>query len=345
MEDRTAATDRPVTLALVGDVMLGRMVDAAIAARGFGYPWGDVLPILQRADLFLINLECALTSHQRRWRDGQGKAFYFRSDPSAVQTLKIGGVDFACLANNHAEDFEADGLLETIRVLDEAGIAHAGAGSDAESARAPAQLRVDSQRIQVLAFADHPQEWAAALSSPGINHTPVSLAPAHFSKIEGAVAAAHQLGGPVIFSIHWGPNMRSRPSSAFGDFARRVVATGADIFWGHSAHVVQGIEWWHGRPILYDTGDFLDDYAVDLELRNDLSAVFLVRMRPPRVEGIEVVPVQISRMRVNLARGTEREWFLRRFTSLCAEMGTEVVVDARQVLVPPPERQEARAGR
>jgi poly-gamma-glutamate synthesis protein (capsule biosynthesis protein) len=138
----------------------------------------------------------------------------------------------------------------------------------------------------------------------------------------------------VIFSMHWGPNMRARPTSAFRDFARRVIAAGADVFWGHSAHVVQGIEVWHGKPILYDTGDFVDDYAVDPELRNDLSGLFLLRLQPPAIARIDIVPVAIGRCQVNQARGAERDWFVERFTALCAERGTAVLAAGEALTVP-----------
>jgi poly-gamma-glutamate capsule biosynthesis protein CapA/YwtB (metallophosphatase superfamily) len=118
--------------------------------------------------------------------------------------------------------------------------------------------------------------------------------------------------------------MRARPSSEFRNFARAVLSAGADLFWGHSAHLVQGVEFWNGKPILYDTGDFVDDYVVDSDLRNDLSALFRVTIRPPRVIGLEAIPVAIDAMRVNLARGTQHARFLRHLTALCSEMGTRV---------------------
>src|SRR5262249_22308658 len=109
---------RPMTLALAGDVMLGRQVNRAIATRGSAYPWGDVLPLLRQADLFLINLECALTALNQPWHDGAYKAFYFRADPAVVTTLQHARVAFASLANNHTGDFGMDGLVETLQVLD-----------------------------------------------------------------------------------------------------------------------------------------------------------------------------------------------------------------------------------
>jgi poly-gamma-glutamate synthesis protein (capsule biosynthesis protein) len=106
--------------------------------------------------------------------------------------------------------------------------------------------------------------------------------------------------------------MRERPTPGFRDFARMVIDAGADVFWGHSAHVVQGIEAWQGKPILYDSGDFVDDYAVDPMLRNDLSALFLLHLAPPAVTRVVLLPVRISRCQVNVAHGADRDWFARR---------------------------------
>jgi poly-gamma-glutamate synthesis protein (capsule biosynthesis protein) len=324
---------RGLTIALAGDVMLGRGVNEMIRERGFAHPWGDILPAIKRADAFLINLECALTSHTQHWTDGTEKAFYFRADPGVVQTLQIARVDVASLANNHAGDFETAGLLETVRVLDATRIAHAGAGRDLAEARRPAVIEVEGYRIAVLAFTDYPQEWAAAPGRPGVNHTKVSTHPKHFTVIQQLLEAAKERADFVIFTIHWGPNMVSRPSDEFKEFARAVIDTGADVFWGTSAHVVQGIEIWHGKPILYDTGDFVDDYAVDPYLRNDLSALFLLRAHPPAIDEIELIPVEIDYARVNEAQGTEHEWFVRRFTELCGEMRTPVRIANEHLVI------------
>lgn len=302
--------------------MLGRLVDEAIRERGFAYPWGNVLPVLQQLDLFFVNLECALTAETTRWYDGEYKPFHFRADPAVVETLKVGRVDVASLANNHIGDFGEAGLLETLRVLDAAGIAHAGAGVDLAAASEPVRVTSHGVRISVVAFADYPAAWAATPTTPGFNYTHVSVDDEHFGYVARCIESARRDADLVVFSIHWGPNMRARPTDNFRRFARRVIEAGADVFWGHSAHVVQGLEVYRGKPILYDTGDFVDDYAVHEDLRNDLSALFVLRIAPPAVERVDLVLVQIAKMQVNLATGPARTWLARRLTRLCAEMGT-----------------------
>ena len=315
-----------VTLAIAGDVMLGRLVNDVLAERGPRYIWGDVTPLLWDADAFLINLECAITTRAVRWHDGHYKPFYFRADPHAVEALRIARVDFASLANNHIEDFGPDGLLDTITSLDQAGIAHAGAGRDLAQAIAPAVLRVKGQRIAILAFADYPPAWAATPTSPGLNYTTVSVLDGAFERVAAAIDAARSAADVVIFSIHWGPNMRERPPEEFRRFAHRVIEAGATIFWGHSAHVTQAVELLPRRGIiLYDTGDFVDDYVVDPDVRNDLGALFLVRLCGGVIEHAALVPTRIRHRQVNRATGDDRQVFVQRMERLCQEVGGSVV--------------------
>jgi poly-gamma-glutamate capsule biosynthesis protein CapA/YwtB (metallophosphatase superfamily) len=322
-----------VTIALAGDVMLGRFVNRTLERTGPAHPWGGLLlPLLHAADLVLCNLECALTSRWERWHDdGRYKAFYFRSEPDHVRSLSAAGVDLAVLANNHVLDFGVEGMRETVRVLDEAGISHVGAGEDEREARACARLRAGELRVAVVAFADHPAEWAAGPATPGISFAPIAAS--SLGVVADAIASARRDADLVVASFHWGPNMRARPSAAFRDFARSVVDAGADVFWGHSAHVVQGVELRVGRLVCYDTGDFLDDYAIDEDLRNDLSALFLVRVVDGRIARLDLVPVRIDHMRVDLASGDDRSRFASAFAAYSAEFGTKVVLGPERLTI------------
>ena len=125
-----------------------------------------------------------------------------------------------------------------------------------------------------------------------------------------------------MFSNHWGANFVERPAPDFRRFARRVIELGADVFYGHSAHLCQGIEIHQGKPILYDTGDFIDDYAVDPVLRNDHSCLFKLMFDQGRLQRIELVPVRLDIARVTLARGEDFEAIAVRMERLCGELGT-----------------------
>jgi poly-gamma-glutamate synthesis protein (capsule biosynthesis protein) len=128
----------------------------------------------------------------------------------------------------------------------------------------------------------------------------------------------------VVLSCHAGPNFCERPRPAFRRFARAALQGGAHVLHGHSAHVVQGIERVAGRPALYDTGDFVDDYRVRRE-RNDRSFLFLldVDAAAKRTTRVTAVPVSIARCQVNLAPEPLAAEICARMTRLCAALGTE----------------------
>ena len=103
---------------------------------------------------------------------------------------------------------------------------------------------------------------------------------------------------------------------------------------GHSAHIVQGIERIAGRPALYDTGDFVDDYRVRPE-RNDLSLLFLLDVdtatkRATRVTG---VPVTLARCQVNLAPEPLAGAICERMARLCAGLGTETAREGARLTI------------
>jgi poly-gamma-glutamate synthesis protein (capsule biosynthesis protein) len=313
------------TLAFVGDVMLGRGVNEQVGRHPPEWFWGDVLPVLRSADAAFANLECAITRHRRPWMRTP-KVFHFRADPEAVDLLHAANVRCVSLANNHVLDFEERGLLDTLRYLDEAGIAHAGAGRNRAEAGAAAFVEVAGLRIAFLAATDNEPPFAAGVDRPGTNYIDVGGDPQAAERIGRRVAALRQMGAfPIILSLHWGPNMTTAPRRAFRRFAREVTDLGVDVIHGHSAHVFHGAEVYGGGVILYDTGDFLDDYAVDPQLRNDWSFVFLVDVHPLQgLRRLRMIPVELDFARVRVARGETFDAICGRMKSRCAELGTPV---------------------
>ena len=316
------------TLALIGDVMLGRGVNEAFQTMRPQDVWGNVLPHLMQADLRIANLECALTAHHHPWTRSW-KMFHFRADPDAVRILQAARIDVCSLANNHSLDFEEQGLRDTLRTLTAASIRHAGAGIDAGEAAAPAILEVHGTspcRVALLAFTDNEPDFAAGARHPGTNYLEISLQAETLARVADGIAQARAQGADlVVFSNHWGANFVERPSPDFRRFARRVIELGADIYYGHSAHICQGIELYRGKPILYDTGDFIDDYAIDPVLRNDRSCLFKVSFMQGQLRRIELIPVMLEVAHVTLARGEDFEAIGTRMEKLCAELGTPLV--------------------
>jgi poly-gamma-glutamate capsule biosynthesis protein CapA/YwtB (metallophosphatase superfamily) len=305
-----------VKLALAGDTMLGRGVAAALDEREpASLVAQEVVDLAREADLFVLNLECCISERGQPW-PAAGKPFHFRAPPRATELLVHLGVRCLTLANNHALDFGEQALLDTFEHLAAAGIAWVGAGPDVERARAPVVLDAAGERVGVLALSDHPDDFAAAPGRPGIAWADLR------DGVPGWVGEALDLvdADVVVASPHWGPNMNDRPLRYVREAATELRRSGASLVAGHSAHVVQGVE----ERILYDLGDFLDDYRVDSRLRNDLGLLFLVDFEQGEPRRLEALPLKLEYCFTRLADGDDAAWIRGRFRALCAELGTDV---------------------
>ncbi|CAI7889225.1 unnamed protein product, partial [Closterium sp. NIES-53] len=132
----------------------------------------------------------------------------------------------------------------------------------------------------------------------------------------------------AMVCMHWGPNYAWHPSPAIRRLAHTLIdRCGANLVIGTSAHHIQGVEFHHGAPILYSCGDFIDDYAVDEEYRNDLSFLFHLHLDPVscRFTSISLFPNAIRRLQGSVHVSVEeRRWLYARMRQLCAAMGTNM---------------------
>ncbi|TRW98923.1 CapA family protein [Flavobacterium gawalongense] len=312
-------SDNTITIGLTGDVMIGRGVNATISNNGYAYPWGNVLPVLKNTDINIINLEAALTNSTKKIF----KTFNFKATPDRIKTLTVANITVANIANNHILDFSEEGLIETIQTLNAAGILHAGAGMNENEAEKPVILTTKNNTLGVLGFTDNEPRWKAGISACGVNYIDISNEN-DCNKALTAIAKLRKETDIVIVSIHWGPNMNEEPERHFVDFAHAMIDHGAAIIHGHSAHNFQGIEVYNHKLILYDTGDFVDDYVVDPYLKNDHSFFFKVEVSKQRIEKVVLIPVLISKYQVNLAIGEDYKWCIQRMQQLSAKFGTKL---------------------
>jgi poly-gamma-glutamate capsule biosynthesis protein CapA/YwtB (metallophosphatase superfamily) len=317
-----------VKLALAGDTMLGRGVATALeSCAPETLVASEVVAVAREADLFLLNLECCISERGEPWPD-PGKPFFFRAPPRATELLAHLGVDCVTLANNHALDFGQAALLDTLGHLAAAGIACVGAGADIAEARAPAVLEAGGFRLGVVAATDHPEAYAAGPDRPG-----VAFADLRRGSVPGwlreSVFASAADADAVLATVHWGPNMVAAPAPHVRAAAETLLDAGAALVAGHSAHVFHGA----GERVLYDLGDFLDDYAVDRRLRNDLGLLFLVTFDAARPVRLEALPLALDYCHTRLAEGEDAAWVRERFQAACAALGTEMAERGGRLVV------------
>jgi poly-gamma-glutamate synthesis protein (capsule biosynthesis protein) len=313
-----------VKLAFLGDLMLGRGVSRKLRHQPPEWFWGDSLPILRQADAVIANLESPITTSADRWRR-TWKFFHFKADPGAVRILTAGHVRFLCLANNHMLDYGERGLLDTLAMLDQAGIRHVGAGRTLAEASASRMLDLPRLKVGLVAATDNMPEFAATPDRPGTNHIKFGSGSPGLDWIERSVSDLRRAGAAlIVLSVHWGPNMRITPSREFRRFAHAAIERGVDVLHGHSAHVVQAIER-HGRGvILYDTGNFIDDYWKFPFRRTTWSFIFNLIIEDGRPARLQLVPILIHASPLGVATGEIFQAITQNMRSLCAEFGTRL---------------------
>lgn len=362
------ATDvsRGVTLFLCGDVMTGRGIDQAmlqsvnpviyesyvkdardyvrLAERKNGpirqpisytYSWGDALAVWRAfsPDLKIINLETSITTHPEPWPD---KPVQYRMHPANVAVLKTMGVDLVSLANNHTLDWQREGLLETLRTLQDAEIQFVGAGHDLQESAKPAVLKVRQGRVIVLAYGSEtggvPREWAATARQPGVNLLP-DLSTNTVTKISKQVKALKQPGDIVVFSVHWGSNWGYGIPDTQRLFAHWLIdSAGVDLIHGHSSHHPRAIEVYKEKLILYGAGDFINDYegiGGHDAYRGDLTLLYfpVIDSKTGKLLSVKLVPMQMRNFRLNYASAADSRWLADKLDEESRQYGARLWLD------------------
>lgn len=299
--------------------MLGRLVNRHLATAAPEHPWGNTLTLLRSADALVANLECVIADRGEPW---PGKIFTFRSDLKNVAVLAAARVTAVSLANNHSLDYGPEALRDCIAALVGHGIRPAGAGASLEAARRPAEFRVRETRVACVAFTDNEPDWEAG-PAPGVHYVPVDPRDPRFARLLTVIKEARRTNDLVIVAAHWGPNWGYAPPDEHVTAAHLFADAGADVVFGHSPHVVRGVEIYRGRPILYSCGNYVDDYAVDEVERNDESFVFCFDYAAGALQRLLLVPTMIQDFQARLAQGPDAERIVRRMQTLCGGLDTE----------------------
>lgn len=252
MEETGTEESSGVRLVFAGDVLLSDHVLAAYERGGGirGVVDQGFQDVIDGSDLFIVNEEFPFSSRGTAAAD---KQFTFRLPPEKVSIFKEMGIDLVTLANNHALDFGTDALLDTCAVLDQAGILRMGAGADLNEAKKPVYKELGGLRLAFLGASRVIPEtsWNASSSKPGMltSYDPALL----LEEIKKAKAEADY----VVVYIHWGIERDERPQEYQRTLGQQYIDAGADLVIGSHPHVLQGIEYYKGKPIVYSLGNFV----------------------------------------------------------------------------------------
>lgn len=259
-----------VTLALLGDLQLGRGVAQAHQDGDWQQALGVLKPALKRSSLALGNLESPLAAQVLQ---GSGDGYNLCAPPESVSALTTAGIDLLSLANNHASDCQANGVEQTRQILSASGLAGIGPGFQ------PFMQEVNGLKLAFLAFDDVSQ---ALEVQPAVD----------------AVKQATQSADVVIVSLHWGAEYQRSPTSRQKALAQVLTDAGADLIWGHHPHVLQPLEYINrpdGQPpalVAYSLGNALFDQPGSPQANR--SALLLVEISSQGVQSFEIIPFEID---------------------------------------------------
>jgi poly-gamma-glutamate synthesis protein (capsule biosynthesis protein) len=239
-----------VTLGFAGDVHfeyhLRGYLDRPRAA------FGSMRPLMKRADLMMVNLESAITQRGTE----EPKLFRFRVSRKALDVLRGAGVDVVGLANNHAADYGAIGLRDTLAAVRRSPVPVIGVGRDAEEAFRPFVTTVRGTEIAVHVASTKrdrtANHWSAGDGVPGVA---VALHPR--GRLLRQVRLSADRADVVVVYLHWGFEGKPCPTDNQVEFAEALADAGADVVVGSHAHVLLGSGWLDRTYVAYGLGNFL----------------------------------------------------------------------------------------
>lgn len=271
-------------------------------------------PLFEAADIASVNLETPLSTTD--WRHPE-KTYTYASHPVAAAALADAGIDYAALGNNHAFDALEPGLEETVAALDDADIAHSGAGFSSDGAWEPAVLERETSHVSnasdgtAIAFvscttyvgAGYDIDWSADRNSDERHRIEddgetlafdgsVGVAEADDERLADAVERASDAADIVVTQIHGGEEYQREPTDELRELAKTAAAAGSDLVVNHHPHVVGGLEVVEGALVAWSLGNFVFDqefwetlqsYVLTVDVTAD--GVLAARIEPLLLEG------------------------------------------------------------
>jgi poly-gamma-glutamate capsule biosynthesis protein CapA/YwtB (metallophosphatase superfamily) len=343
-------------LFLTGDVMTGRAIDQLLPHPGdptlreavvsdartyirlaehtngpipapidLAWPWGEALDIVAHfaPDVRLLNLETSITAGGGF---APGKGVHYRMHPDNVGCLTAIRPDVCALANNHVLDFGYEGLADTLRTLERAGIRGAGAGLDVDEAERPAVVGHVVITCCGMASSGIPPGWAATGRRPGVAYVP-DMSDRRATAVAARVMRRKGPDDIAVVSVHWGSNWGYDVDAAQIRFAHRLIDEGVDVVHGHSSHHPRPIEMYRGKLIMYGCGDTIDDYegiGTFEAFRHELRLLYFASIDSSAGTILQMVPMRMRRMRLERAPSEDAAWLRTTLEEMSGRFGTRV---------------------
>ena len=278
----------PVRIGVIGDVVPGRNVHLHMVKYGdFTRPFHRVAPLLRSFDLTVANLEGNLSDTLPQPADPHSVTFV--SSPAMLEGFAMAGIDAVTLANNHtvwnSEGWGVQGLLDTIAALDTYGVPFFGAGTNLAAARAPWIVEVRGTRIAFLGIdavtanyeVEPGMENGVLDVDSGAGEDRAGTNPYLAAQVVEDVVAATTVADVVIPYFHLGAEYIAVPPAWAVEATHMAIDAGAAMVVTNHPHLIQGMEIYAGKPIVYSPGNFILDQMWAAEVRSGYALEIVLR--------------------------------------------------------------------
>ncbi len=269
-----------IVMAFAGDIYISPYVEENYKNAGIGGVISEqLLAEMRNADITMANQEFPFSLEGTKAPD---KQFTFRVDPLYTSILTEMGIDTVTLANNHALDYGTEALTDTFEALDAAGISYVGAGAEQERAMEPCIIEAGQRSYGFLAASRviPVTDWNVENQQPGMLCT-------YDSKLLcKAIKETKKSCDFLTVYVHWGVEKSEIPEEYQKQLARDYIDAGADLVIGAHPHVLQGIEYYNGKPIAYSLGNFIFNQEIPS------TALLKVRVTPDNQPVLQLIPAE-----------------------------------------------------
>ena len=269
-----------------------------IRQHGVDYPFAGVKELISGFDLAYANLESPVSARGR----STGKLYCFRGDTNFFPGVVKAGFDVISIANNHSIDWGQTAFSDTRDIIERHGLVPVGYGAASEVK--PAIVERNGLRFAFFASVGIPLRgvvWPLSLSGP---------CQADISALASAIRGARSEVDFIIVGMHWGEEYKYQPMSDNVAWAHLLIDAGADLVVGSHPHILQPVEFYKGRLILYSLGNFVYDQH---KIYQRQSSIFTCVFRKGKIDSAAFIPTFLNDFRPGLVQGSD-------FDSIAARM-------------------------
>ena len=285
-------------LLFFGDVMLDRHIKEKITAQGFDYLLeklaGGEKRFFTDLDLIGANLEGDVTDQGEHFPPVAGNDFAF--DPQTVKKLQSYNFNYFNIANNHAGDQGAKGIIQTQKNLKDLNFSFSGCADGQVGECSSTIMEMGEKEIGLAGFS-------------------MVYRPFDVSVASQIIKDLKDKTDFVIANVHWGTEYEHRFNSKQQTVAHSLIDAGADVIIGHHPHVVEGLEIYKSKPIFYSLGNFIFDQYFSKETQQGLAvglSIDFLDDQPAKLSAY-LFPFSAKAAQISLMKIDQKNKFLSNF--------------------------------